>query len=174
MRRRNGSNPRTGQRDTEEDTTMKFNPSQLATKVTFLAAAVLIAGLFAGATQAQSVYQGKFTLDQQVRWGRTLIPAGHYNLVVDSALGTASLTIARVIDTNTGVTVAMVSCPIREDAKGPSALILSRRGNQQVVHTLRLEELNESFIFVPSLAHRHLTEEARETTTVPILEANNQ
>ena len=153
---------------------MKFNHSQAATKVTFFAAVVLIAGLFAGATQAQSLYRGKFTLDHQIRWGRTLIPAGDYNVVVDSALGTISLQIARVIDTKTGVTVAMVGCPITEDSKGPSVLILSRRDGQQVVHTLRVEELNESFIFDPSLAHRRVTEEARDTKTVPVLEAKNQ
>lgn len=153
---------------------MKFSNSQAATKVTFFAAVVLIAGLFAGATQAQSLCRGKFTLDHQVRWGRTLIPAGHFNLVVDSAPGTSSLQITRVFDTKTGITVAMVACSITESSDGPSILILSRRDGQQVVHTLRVQELNESFIFDPSLAHRRATEEARDTKTVPILEAKNQ
>jgi hypothetical protein len=153
---------------------MKFNNSQAATKVTFFAVLVLIAGLFAGATQAQSLYRGKFTLDHQVRWVSTLIPAGHYNLVVDSALGTSSHPIARVVDTKTGITVAMFACPITEDSKGPSVLILGRRDGQQVVHTLRVEELNESFIFDPSLARRRATEEARDAKTVQILEAKNR
>jgi hypothetical protein len=153
---------------------MEFNNSQAATKVTFFAVAVLIAGLFAGSTQARPLFQGKFRLDHQVRWGQTLIPAGQYNLVLDSPLQSNSSRIARVVDANTGRNVAMVACYFAEDAKGPSVLILSRRDGQQVVHTLRVQELNESFIFDPSLAHRRATEEARDAKTVPILEAKNQ
>jgi hypothetical protein len=153
---------------------MKLNHAKAATKVTVFLAVVLITGLFAGATQAQSPYRGKFTLDHQVRWGRTLIPAGDYIVVVGSPLGTNSPRIARVIEAKTGRNVAMVSCPITEDAKGPSVLILSVRRGQQVVHTLRIEELNESFIFDPSLAHRRHTEEARDTKAVPILVAANK
>lgn len=153
---------------------MKFNHTNPATKVTFFVAVVLIAGLFAGATQAQSRYRGKFTLDHQIRWGRALIPAGDYQVVVESALETGSLRVARVIDEKTGITVATVGCPISENSTGPSVLILSRRDGQQVVHTLRVEELNESFIFDPSLAHRRATEEARDTKTVSVLEAKNR
>lgn len=153
---------------------MKFNHTNAATKVTFFAAVLLIAGLFADATQAQSLYRGKFTLDHQVRWGRALIPAGNYKVVVDSALETSSLRVARVVDEKSGITVATVGCPITEDSKGPSVLILSRHDGQQIVHTLRVKELNESFIFDPSLAHRGVTEEAREAKTVPVLEAKNR
>jgi hypothetical protein len=149
---------------------MKFDNLKVATKVTFFAAVVLIAGSFAGSVQAQSVYNGKFTLNHSVRWGQALIPAGNYRINIDPSNGFGLLT-AEVFDTRSGRPVAMIACNITENAKGPSTLFLSRRGNEHVVHTLRVEELNESFIFDPSLAHRRVAEEADSTETVPILNA---
>jgi hypothetical protein len=149
---------------------MKFNHSNAATKVTFFAALVLIVGLFAGSVQAQSIYNGKFTLNHSVRWGQALIPAGHYRINIDPFNGSGIL-MAVIFDTKTGRQVAMASCAATDKSKGPSALFLSRRGNEHVVHTLRVDELNESFIFDPSLAHRRVAEEADSTETVPILNA---
>lgn len=149
---------------------MKFNQSKSATKVTFFAAVALIAGLFTGSVQAQSVYNGKFTLTHSVRWGQAVLPAGSYRINIDPSNGFGTL-LAEVFDTKTGQPAAMIACNVTENAKGPTVLILSRRGGQQVVHTLRVEELNESFIFDPSLAHRRVSEEANSTETVPILNA---
>jgi hypothetical protein len=149
---------------------MKFNHSKAATRLGFFVAAVLIAGLFGEATQAQSLYRGKFTLDHQVRWGRAVIPAGKYTLVVDSLTEpSAGVPFAKVVDTKTNKTVAVVACPVTENSSGPTALILSNRGAQLTVHTLRVQELNESFIFDPSLAHHRAPEEANSSQTVPIL-----
>jgi hypothetical protein len=149
---------------------MKFNHSKAATKVAFFAAVVLIAGLFAGSVQAQSIYNGKFTLTHSVRWGQALLSAGTYRINIDPSNGSGML-MAEIFDTRTGQPAAMIACNIRENAKGPTVLILSRRGGEKVVHTLRVEELNESFIFDPSLAHRRVAEEAEATETVPILNA---
>jgi hypothetical protein len=149
---------------------MKFNHAKAATKVTFFVALVLIAGLFAGGVQAQSVYNGKFTLTHSVRWGQAVLPAGNYRINIDPSDGFGML-MAEVFDTKTGRPAAMIACNITENAKGSSALLLSRRGGEKVVHTLRVEELNESFIFDPSLAHRRVAEEAEATETVPILNA---
>jgi hypothetical protein len=149
---------------------MKFNHSKAAAKVTFFAAVVLIAGLLAGSAQAQSVYTGKFTFTHSVRWGQALLPAGSYRINIDPSNGFGML-MAEVFDNKTGRPAAMIACNITENAKGSSALLLSRRGGEKVVHTLRVEELNESFIFDPSLAHRRVAEEADSTETVPILNA---
>jgi hypothetical protein len=149
---------------------MKFNHSKAASRLGFFAAAVLTVGLLGQATQAQSQYRGKFTLDHPVRWGQALLPAGNYTLVVDYLLGN-SVAVAKIVDTKTLITAAVVPCPITEDSNGPSVLILGNRGAQQIVHTLRVHELNESFVFDPSLAHRRITEEANSSETVPILTA---
>ena len=45
---------------------MKINHTKAAARLGFFTAAVLIAGIFGQATQAQSMYRGKFTIDHQV------------------------------------------------------------------------------------------------------------
>jgi len=149
---------------------MKFDHSKAATKVTFFATVLLIAGLFSGSIQAQSVYNGRFTLTHSVRWGQALLPAGSYRINIDPSNGFGML-MAEVFDNKTGRPAAMIACNITEKAKGSSVLLLSLRGGEKVVHTLRVEELNESFIFDPSLAHRRVSEDANSTETVPILNA---
>jgi hypothetical protein len=153
------------------NTKMKFNRSKVATQITVFAALLMVAGFFAGATQAQSVYSGHFTLDHSIRWGKTEIPAGEYNLTLDT-LGSTPL-LARVVNAKTGVNVALVSCAIVESGDGPSRLMLGRRGGQYVVHTLRLEELGESFIFDRQLASRAARQEAQQADAVPVSYAKN-
>jgi len=149
---------------------MKINSTKAAARLGFFTAAVLISGILGQATQAQSIYRGKFTIDHQVRWGQAVIPAGKYTLVVDQLLG-GGVVFAKVVDAKTGIQVAVLPCPITENSTGPSELVLSNRGAQQTVHTLRVHELKESFVFDPSLAHRRLAEEANSSESVPILTA---
>jgi len=150
---------------------MNFDHAKIGTKVTVLAALVLMAGLFAGTTQAQTTYRGKFTVDHSIRWGKAQIPAGEYRFALE-AIGSTSL-MARVVNAKTGENVALIPCSFVADSQGNSVLILGRRGEQYVVHTLRLRELGESFVFDPELASRQTREEAKQADTVPVILAKN-
>ena len=81
--------------------------------------------------------------------------------------------LARVVNDKTGYNVAVVNCGIVESGKGPSQLILGRRGGQYVVHTMHIDELGESFVFDPQLASRSAREEAQQAATVPVTYAKN-
>ena len=52
-----------------------------ATKVCMVA---LVLGALATSGKAQSIYQGKFTLPVQTRWGNATLPAGDYTFTVSS------------------------------------------------------------------------------------------
>ena len=150
---------------------MNLDQAKTGTKVTLVAALVLMAGLFAGTTQAQSAYRGKFTIDYSIRWGRVLIPAGEYRFTLE-ALGSGSRT-ARVMDAKTGKNVALIPCSFVSDSQGRSELLLGRRGDRYVVHTVRLQDLGEDFVFDPQLASRQTREEGRQSDTAPVVVAKN-
>jgi hypothetical protein len=138
-----------------------------------LVAALVATALFAAATlNATPPFQGKFSLPYEVRWGRAILPAGEYRLRVDNV---DTVTIVTVQQAESGKTVAMLPFPIRESDKNVrdgSALLIASKGGQRTVHTLKLAELGEVFIYDPSLARgRGTTEEARQTQPVRVLAA---
>jgi hypothetical protein len=148
--------------------TVQMNLTRKVTLATWFAAVLLGTCLSAGSASAQSVLQDKFTLRYSVRWGQAVLPAGDYLITIDSV---SSPFLAIISDPKSGKRVAFVSCGVTEDAKGASALFVSARGNQHVVHTFRVEELGQSFIFDPALAHARKVDEAGNTEIVPVLQA---
>lgn len=137
------------------------------------AVALLAAVSLGGPAKAQSnvplaAVQGKFTLPYEVHWGNTVLPAGEYVLAFthDQTPGFISIRDAKTLRN-----VAYEPTSIREDANGESALVISARGRQHVVESLRIKELGETFVYQRPSAPRQETEEARRTQTVPILVA---
>jgi len=59
--------------------------AQLFKAVTKVCMAALVLGAAATSGKAQSVYQGKFTLPAETRWGAATLPAGDYTFTVSSA-----------------------------------------------------------------------------------------
>jgi hypothetical protein len=56
------------------------------------------------------------------------------------------------------------------EIQGTSALLIAYDGDQRVVHSLRLAELNEAFIFEPALARgARDVREAHTMQTLPIV-----
>lgn len=143
------------------------NPFRLA----LCAAALLAACSFGSRANAQSNYQGKFTLPYAVQWGKATLPAGNY---VFRFTHGPDANLVDIRDAKTLRAVAIEPTNIRQDSKGDSALLISVRGNQRVVRSLTITELGETFVY-PSAQKRHrATEEARQTQTVPVLEAEEQ
>jgi hypothetical protein len=138
------------------------------TKVVLFASLLLATCLFAGTVNAQS-FQGKFTLHHTARWGQAVIPAGEYRFTMDPG---AEPALVVIYDANNGRRVAFVTSGITEgNAKGNSALLIGRRGNQREIYSFRLAELGETFVYDPALAHHRGVEEANGTETVPVMNA---
>jgi len=142
-----------------------------ATKAAVFAAMLLTASLFGTPANAQVGFQGRFTLPYEARWGQAVLPPGDYQLkFIYGNLGT---TVA-IQDANSLRMVALEPLNIREDSKGESALLISREGSKWVVHSLRIAELGEAFLYERSPAHGSTVEGVRQTQAIPVLVAKNK
>jgi len=102
-----------------------------------LSGALAVILLMAAVASAEPVYQGKFTLSSPVRWGKATLPAGEYSFT----LNTTSLPAFIAIRGNNGASAFVMPIEInRRSLQGPSALVVSVRGNQATVRSLRLAE----------------------------------
>jgi hypothetical protein len=147
---------------------MKLNLAIKATKATLFAAALLTPILFAGSANAQSYFQGQFTLQQATRWGRSVLPAGEYRI----RAAISNPTVFTIEDAKTGKMVAYEFSSIVERVpqnEDHSELLLGTRGQQRVIYSFHVVELRESLIYDRALANGHGVLEARDTETVPVL-----
>ena len=125
---------------------LKKNPSTLQ----LLTLGLLISLLCASVAQAAPLYGGKFTLPYAVRWGQHVLPAGEYQLRFRDVQTSVFVVIQ---DAKSGKDVAYLMPVTKSEARGTSALLIANDGDHRVVHSLRLAELGEVFIFEPALAH---------------------
>ncbi len=131
-----------------------------------IAGATCVSG---GSVYAQSLYQGKFTLPFEARWGQAVLPAGDYTISLGNMTSPTNMMVIR--DQKNGRTVAEVASGTIEDSKeGNSALLITTRGHQHVIYTLRLAETGQLFVSDPELARR-VREQEKETKTIPVLQA---
>lgn len=142
-------------------------------RLVIFAAVLMVVGCFAAQAKAQSnvpqaVYQGKFSLPFQAHWGKTVLPAGDYQLSFAPGLNS----VLAIRDAKTSRLVAYEAAAIRDGANGQaSALLIAIRGNQRIIHSLRVAELGETYVFNPALAHPRRVEEVRRIPVIPVLEA---
>jgi len=149
---------------------MKLNLTRNASRLTLFAAALLATTLFAGRANAQSSFQGKFTLQHETRWGQAVLPAGNYLLSFDHNSEIPGLLVIR--DAKSLRFVAYEPANNAQDSSGGgSALLVSVRGSQQNVQALRIAELGQVFVYDRALADRREVEEARQTQAVPVIVA---
>ena len=135
--------------------------------VQLLTVGLLISLLCASVAQAAPLYRGKFTLPYAVRWGQAVLPAGEYQLKFRDVQARVFVVIQ---DGKSGKDVAYLAPVTNSEAQGTSALLITDEGDQRVVHSLRLAELDEVFIFEPALARGvGDVREAHTMQTLPIV-----
>ncbi len=116
-----------------------------------------------------TVFEGKFTLQQETRWGQAVLPAGDYLVSLPTA---GADIVATVRDARSKRTVAWVALPSRGDINaGSSALLVATRGTQQVIYSFRVAELGVVFVSDPALAHAERVGEAQKPQLVPVVVA---
>ncbi len=138
-----------------------FSAIQLATLG--LAASLLLVGV----ALAAPIYRGSFTLPFDARWGQTTLPAGGY-MVRFADVGSRSFLVIK--ETKSGRDVALLA-PVATNettSTGQSALLVTTRGHQRVIHSLRLAELGEVFVYDPEAASEEIRE-ARQTQTILVV-----
>jgi len=135
-------------------------------RYTLFAAVLLATAWFPQPASAQVGFQGRFTLPYEAHWGQAVLPPGDYQLTF--IYGNVSTTVA-IRDANSLRMVALEPLNIREDSKGESALLISREGSKWVVHSLRIAELGEAFLYERPPAHGGSVEEASQPQAIPVL-----
>jgi hypothetical protein len=150
---------------------MKFHITANAKRATLFAAALVAILIFSGSANAQSTFKGTFTLQHSARWGHAVLGAGDYVVTVNPSGGSDPL-IAVITYAKSGRLAARETCLNADSAtKGEkSALLIGHRGTQQVIHSFRVAELGQTFVFDRTLASRQGAEEALNQENVPVLE----
>jgi hypothetical protein len=148
--------------------TMKRKIRLNITKAVWFSTVLLATCLSASSASAQSAFEGKFTLQHETRWDRTVLPAGDYLIALDRGNSTGPA-IAVIRNVATGRPVAMVSSAIVDTgANGESALLTASRGKQWVVYSFQVAELGKVFVYDRALANGAATEGAETTQAVPV------
>jgi hypothetical protein len=131
-----------------------------------LATVLLAICSFARPANAQAQFQGRFTLPYAAHWGKAVLPAGDFLLTFTRFEGTAMLVVQ---DAKSGRYIADEPINITEEStKGQSALLIGTRAGQRIVHSLRIAELGQVFVYDSALAHEYAVQEAHQTQAVPV------
>jgi hypothetical protein len=144
-----------------------MKPKKSFSMIQLLTLGLLVCFLWAGVANAAPLYRGRFTLPYEVRWGQAVLPAGDYLLRFEDV---STHVFVVIKDAKSGKDVALLSTLAISDAKGRSALLIAGEGNKRVVHSLRLAELGEVFVYETALSARDVRE-ANAMQTLPVLAA---
>jgi hypothetical protein len=151
-------------------TTMKLRYVASATKFKLaLFAVVLLAGCFvATAARADSLFTGTFELKTEVHWGKAVLAPGVYSLTLDQFPRATPVIIVR--DAHTGKTVAHLLSRLGDSTgKGQSKLLVSARGKERAVSSVRLAGFGEVFhVEHPFGASGGAAEEARNVEAISV------
>ena len=103
----------------------------------------------------------------EVRWGQAVLPAGEYLLRFEDVQTGVFVVIQGA---KSGKGIAYLAPKTKSQAQGKSALLIAEVGNRWVVHSLRLAELGEVFIYEPALARgAEDVREAHKVQTLPVV-----
>jgi hypothetical protein len=115
-----------------------------------LLVALVLTCLAAGTASAQARYTSKVTLPFEVRWGKTMLPAGEYRFQV--LAGGGFLTAINAV----GGKASALAVPIAVDEVAFSAadsLLLTKDGGQWHVREIRLPSQGRALTYEPRNPH---------------------
>jgi len=137
------------------------NWTRISKLLRFLGLALLAACLNAGNASAQ-VFQGKFTLPSETRWGRSTLPAGDYSFTLDSVDTACTL---RLYRERRGVALILAQAQDK-NYSGPAELTVVRG----TVRALNLPKIGIVLQYAPHYP-KHLTapEEREIAQIVPVV-----
>lgn len=145
---------------------MQPQMKQFLTRMTLFATVLLAICTFARSASAQTQFQGRCTLLYAAHWGKAVLPVGDFLLTFTRMDGVAMLLVQ---DAKSGRYVANEPVNITEEStKSGSALLIGTRAGQRIVHSIRIAELGQVFVYDPALAHGHTVEEVHNTQAVPV------
>jgi hypothetical protein len=105
--------------------------------LTLVAVGLMSVGFSASASKAQAIYKGSFTLDHEIRWQNSNMPAGDYTFTVESTSRSKPILV-------TGPAGTVFQLPVvtsQGKIGGPSVLKLEWRGDALCVREMDLAEV---------------------------------
>jgi len=133
-----------------------------------LAAALLISLFLIATSQAQNdlaVFTGKFTLVNQVLWGKTVLQPGDYTI----SIGSSSMPIPALVRDSAGRPVGRFVGRIDGGrTSAGNALLIREKAGQLRVYSLALRSLGRMLVYDPAMA-REAVLEARAPQTVTVM-----
>jgi hypothetical protein len=144
---------------------MRIETVRTLIKARLVAAAVLIASLCAAAGYAQPSFVGRFTLPYEVNWGKNVLPAGNYRIIME-VLGTKT-----TIESEDGKIAFFAAMPTPQTSEGgTTGLVVVLHGNERFVRALNLPHNGVSLVYQPATrAEREMLAKADGVDTVPLL-----
>lgn len=130
--------------------------------------ALVMTPLFVSSARAQgadTVYRGKFTLTQQINWGKSVLRPGHYTMTIASIGNPA---VVKVENEDTGEGFRVVTAAREETTGGANVLFLQAKNGRATVHSLALPQLGVVLIYEPDLAREPVLE-AHAGQAVPVV-----
>ena len=145
---------------------MRTNQTLTGIKMTL--ATLVLSLLVVGVARAQgdlTVYFGKFTLTQQVQWGKSVLQPGNYTITIKST----TLPVIAIVQKVDGHEAIWLMSGVRDEkTNGVNALLIKEKDGQPTVHSLSLAQLGMVLVYDPSIAHEAV-QEAHVSQSVPVL-----
>jgi hypothetical protein len=130
-----------------------------------LAAVLMMSLFFIATSQAQTVvFAGKFTLTNQVVWGKTVLQPGDYTITI----GSSSTPVFAQVRDSKDCAVAWFRAIDSGKTSARNALLIKEKGGRMHVYSLELANLEKVLVYDPALAQAAIME-ARAPQTVPVV-----
>jgi hypothetical protein len=159
---------RTNEHTAEDKRRKTMRTDQDAVEIKMMLCTIAMSLFLVAAAQGQAdlpVYSGKFTLTDQVCWGKSVVGPGDYTITIQSS-GTPTIGIVSKADGT--MSFRVVSTIRGGPPRGVNGLLVEDKNGQLTVHSLSLADLRMVLIYDPSLA-RESVRKARVSRTVPVL-----
>jgi hypothetical protein len=144
---------------------MKTNHAGYSASLKLFLGILLSACFLATSAHADSLFEGRFKLTHEIHWGNAVLGPGAYSLALDDRTQTIIIR-----DAQTGKIVARESArPGDNTDSDDSQLLITVRGNQRAVYSVRLAGLGEVFQRAhPFASSGRAAEEARNAEAISV------
>jgi hypothetical protein len=143
------------------------NNTRLSIAAKLILGVLFATGAFTATANAQTSFEGKFTLPYEVKWNHAVLPAGEYFIQVD-AIGMPTV----LHSTSSGTSVNTNSPIVADLEKGAARLTVTIQGNERRVRSVNLPQIYKSLIFEPlTKMEREMFAKAGKIDAVPVITA---
>jgi hypothetical protein len=143
---------------------MKLNHVRCSSGLKLFLGILLAACFLATSAHADSLFKGTFKLTNEVHWGKAVLGPGAYSLALDHPTRTIIIR-----DASGNIVAREIVRPAANTDNDDSQLLISVRGNQRVVSSVRLAGLGEVFQKAhPFAAGGRAAEEARNAEAIAV------